>query len=56
VPDLTQEEIDTAWNNVYNDPIRFAKIEKLIQNKESIDKNGGKVIHMRSFLQFGLPL
>jgi len=36
VADLTQEEIDTAWENVFNDPSKFGKIAKLIQKKESI--------------------
>jgi hypothetical protein len=55
VPDLTQDEIDTAWANVVNDPVKFAQVSKLVQKKEGIDKNGGKVIHMRAFIQFGLP-
>jgi hypothetical protein len=55
VPELTQAEINTAWNNVYNDPVRFAMISKLVQRRDYVEQNGGRVMHMRAFIQFGLP-
>jgi len=30
VPDLTQDEINTAWKNVLNDPARFGMIASLV--------------------------
>jgi len=56
VPELTQNEIDTAWESVKNDPARFGMIESLFQKEEGIKEIDGKVFHMRSFMQFGLPL
>jgi hypothetical protein len=50
VPELTQDEIDTAWNSVSNDPTRYGMISSLIQKPEGIEENDGKIFHMRSFM------
>ena len=34
----------------------YANIAKLVQKDDLVSGNDGKVLHMRAFLQFGLPL
>jgi hypothetical protein len=53
--DLTQAEIDAAWKNVFDNPIKWAMIEFLFVKREIIIDTK-KVRSARAKIVFGFPL
>lgn len=56
IADITQDQIDTAFTNCMETPEIWKVVMNLIQSKELINQQGGRVEIVRSFMTFGTPL